>query len=78
MVKRRVVLRRLKQKKQVEDHGRMFCEYCDKTVYERNSIHRQHDDATADHIIPRAKGGKDTYDNIAVCCWECNWQKRDS
>jgi 5-methylcytosine-specific restriction endonuclease McrA len=31
--------------------------------------------AEADHIIPHARGGQDTLDNIRICCRRCN-QKR--
>lgn len=34
--------------------------------------------ATLDHVIPMAKGGSHTYDNIRCCCHECNWRKGTS
>ena len=30
---------------------------------------------TYDHVIPRAKGGKTTWDNIVTCCYPCNYAK---
>jgi len=30
-----------------------------------------------DHVIPVAKGGTHTWDNIRLACRECNWTKRD-
>jgi 5-methylcytosine-specific restriction endonuclease McrA len=30
---------------------------------------------TVDHIIARAKGGKDTLDNLAIACRSCNSSK---
>ncbi len=30
-----------------------------------------------DHIVPFAKGGTETYDNITPCCRTCNARKRD-
>jgi 5-methylcytosine-specific restriction endonuclease McrA len=30
---------------------------------------------TYDHVIPRAKGGKTTWDNIVTCCYPCNGKK---
>lgn len=32
---------------------------------------------TLDHVIPRAKGGQDTLNNIITCCQKCNGQKGD-
>lgn len=30
---------------------------------------------TYDHVVPRAQGGKTTWDNIATCCVSCNHKK---
>jgi 5-methylcytosine-specific restriction endonuclease McrA len=30
---------------------------------------------TIDHIIPRQKGGPDTWENLVTACVECNTQK---
>ncbi len=30
---------------------------------------------TADHIVPRSKGGTDRLDNIVICCRDCNKEK---
>ncbi len=32
---------------------------------------------TLDHVIPRAKGGKDTWDNLVTSCSKCNSEKAD-
>lgn len=32
-------------------------------------------DLTIDHVIPRSKGGKNTWDNLATCCSRCNLKK---
>lgn len=33
---------------------------------------------TIDHIIPKSKGGKDTWDNMVVACGPCNTKKGDT
>ena len=30
---------------------------------------------TIDHVIPRSKGGKNTWDNLVTCCQKCNLKK---
>ena len=30
---------------------------------------------TYDHVIPRSRGGKTTWDNIVSCCYDCNSHK---
>lgn len=32
---------------------------------------------TIDHVVPRSKGGKDMWDNLATACQTCNAQKGD-
>jgi hypothetical protein len=34
-------------------------------------------DLTIDHVIPRSKGGKNTWDNLVTCCSKCNLKKSD-
>lgn len=34
-------------------------------------------EATYDHVVPRASGGKTTWENIVICCVPCNQQKRN-
>lgn len=48
---------------------RNICQYCTK--------HFITADLTLDHIIPRAKGGKDTWQNLVACCGPCNKKKAD-
>ena len=44
------------------------CQYCSKKV---NSM-------TIDHILPKNKGGKDTWENLVAACSKCNTKKGDS
>ncbi|MBD0345947.1 MAG: HNH endonuclease, partial [Coleofasciculus sp. Co-bin14] len=43
------------------------CQYCGSTKK-----------LTLDHVIPRSKGGKHTWDNVVTACERCNSQKGDS
>ena len=47
-----------------DDHQ---CQYCGN--YFRES------DLTIDHVIPRSKGGKNEWDNVATACRACNQRK---
>ncbi len=40
------------------------CQYCG-----------EHDDLTFDHVIPRAKGGDTTWQNVVAACSPCNLEK---
>lgn len=31
--------------------------------------------ATLDHKVPKSRGGKNTYENLATCCYGCNKDK---
>ena len=33
--------------------------------------------ATIDHVLPRSRGGKDTWENLVACCLRCNNLKGD-
>lgn len=48
---------------------RYCCQYCGESF----SSH----DLTFDHVVPRAKGGKTTWDNILTACVRCNSAKQD-
>jgi 5-methylcytosine-specific restriction endonuclease McrA len=41
------------------------CQYCGKTG----------DNLTIDHVVPRSRGGKETWENMVVCCARCNNRK---
>lgn len=42
------------------------CQYCS-----------SREDLTIDHIIPRAQGGKTTWENCVAACYKCNAKKAD-
>nr|BBH93991.1 HNH endonuclease [Thermogemmatispora argillosa] len=41
------------------------CQYCGKRTRE----------LTLDHVIPRSRGGKSTWENLVTCCKACNSKK---
>jgi 5-methylcytosine-specific restriction endonuclease McrA len=41
------------------------CGYCGKAA------------STIDHVMPRSRGGKDTWENLVACCLRCNNVKGD-
>ena len=43
------------------------CQYCGRTT----------SDLTADHVMPRALGGTETWENLVCACTECNSRKGD-
>lgn len=45
------------------------CVYCD-DYWPKNFL-------TIDHVLPRSKGGKDTWDNMVTACPKCNGEKAD-
>ncbi|MBW2056044.1 MAG: HNH endonuclease [Deltaproteobacteria bacterium] len=49
----------------LRDQGR--CQYCGRRFNLR--------DLTYDHVIPRARGGTATWENIVTCCRSCNLRK---
>lgn len=46
-----------------DDH---MCQYCG-----------SFNNLTIDHVIPRSRGGKDTWDNMVAACMPCNTHKGD-
>lgn len=45
------------------------CQYC--------GVKKKIAELTYDHIVPRSRGGKTTWLNIATCCQDCNRKKAD-
>jgi len=45
------------------------CQYCN-SIFTTSKL-------TYDHVIPRSKGGKTVWDNIATSCLSCNSKKAD-
>jgi len=56
---------------QICQRARYLCEYC------HASEQWQYVRFTVDHVIPLARGGTDTSDNLAWACFHCNRRKSD-
>ncbi|MCK5863418.1 MAG: HNH endonuclease [Candidatus Hydrogenedentes bacterium] len=48
---------------------RNICQYCTR--------HFSRSELTIDHVIPKSRGGKDTWENLVLACTTCNLKKRD-
>ena len=48
---------------------RFTCQYC--------AIDFPSEDLTFDHLIPRSRGGRTTWDNVLTACQACNLEKGD-
>lgn len=46
---------------------RYTCQYC--------GVKKKIGELTYDHVVPRSRGGKTTWTNIATCCQDCNRRK---
>lgn len=42
------------------------CQYCGRSS-----------NLTIDHVIPKSKGGEDSWENLTICCVQCNMKKGD-
>ena len=51
---------------QIYKRDKNSCQYCGATTK-----------LTIDHVIPRSKGGQDTWENLVVACSSCNVKKSD-
>ena len=52
-------------------HGlRAPCAYCTQPLMLR--------EATLDHVVPRARGGRNMRSNLAIACYPCNLRKGDT
>lgn len=48
---------------------RFTCQYC--------AARRMTEDLTFDHVVPRSRGGRTSWENIVTCCIPCNREKAD-
>jgi 5-methylcytosine-specific restriction endonuclease McrA len=52
----------------IRDNGQ--CQYCGRNVPRHNF--------TFEHVVPKSRGGKTTWQNVVVACIPCNQKKADS
>ncbi|MGH7208097.1 MAG: HNH endonuclease [Nitrospiraceae bacterium] len=51
-------------RKELFDRDKWVCRYCGERLSAEN--------ATLDHLVPVSKGGADSPENLATCCFLCN------
>lgn len=56
-------------RKNVWARDKGLCQYCNKKMNVKES--------TLDHVLPRSRGGKKSWDNIVLACVPCNQKKDD-
>jgi 5-methylcytosine-specific restriction endonuclease McrA len=54
-------------RKNIFDRDKTKCQYCAKSLTFTQS--------TVDHIVPRSRGGSNTWSNLVLCCSPCNTRK---
>lgn len=57
-----------------------YCFWCNTFLTEpfRDGLEPLASCRTVDHVIPRAKGGRDVRNNRVTSCYRCNQRKRDT
>ncbi len=54
-------------RRNIFERDKNTCQYCSKR-FARTEL-------TIDHVVPRSKGGRDTWENLALACVKCNVRK---
>ncbi len=62
--------------KRLYKRDRGFCQLCGKHLEFIEDV-QSGDYPSIDHIIPLAKGGLHSWDNVQLACRRCNWEKQD-
>lgn len=53
------------------DRDKHTCVYCGKGQRDGHKVD------TVDHVLPQSRGGRNSWENLAACCMDCNQRKRD-
>jgi 5-methylcytosine-specific restriction endonuclease McrA len=56
-------------KKNLYNRDNGMCQYCSKKLTKASF--------TIDHILPKSRGGKNTWENMVSCCRACNVKKKN-
>jgi len=56
-------------RKNIYARDRNQCQYCGQ--------HFKQEELTFDHVVPKCKGGKNSFENVVTCCVTCNHSKGD-
>jgi 5-methylcytosine-specific restriction endonuclease McrA len=56
-------------RKNILMRDRNTCQYCGRCASAT--------ELTLDHVVPRSRGGKSSWDNLVTCCRQCNHHKGD-
>ena len=59
----------------IYNRDKYTCMYCGKRAGAGHPLSVR--DLTFDHVVPRSRGGKTSWDNIVTCCESCNLKKDD-
>jgi len=64
-------------RKNIFERDKYQCQYCGtKPPNKRTAIRWMEENAlTFDHVVPRSRGGKTTWNNIVTACFKCNAKK---
>ena len=62
----RSIMQNRPTRSQIYKRDKNSCQYCGATTR-----------LTIDHVIPKSKGGQDTWENLVVACSSCNVKKSD-
>jgi len=63
----RYMMKRLKvNRRRIYDRDHHTCTYCGSTKH-----------LTIDHIVPKSRGGDNSWTNLITCCYSCNLKKAD-
>lgn len=56
-------------RRSIFERDKSTCQYCGKKLAKS--------ELTIDHVMPRSRGGRDTWDNLVLACVQCNVRKGD-
>ncbi len=56
-------------RRNIFERDKSTCQYCGKKLAKS--------ELTIDHVVPRSRGGRDTWDNLVLACVKCNVRKGD-